>query len=101
MSKTLYPLHCHLQVQPRKIHPNLTEKCVDWDVKNQTKQKSTNDEIVFSIPQETALKGRNSLPSGSEFFPLREVPILKRDAISEIHSSLYGSLTLVRVTIIV
>ena len=39
----------------------------------------------FSIPYGTALEGKNFAPSGSKFFPLREVPILKRDAIEENH----------------
>ena len=33
----------------------------------------------------TAYKRKNSLPLGAKFFPLREVPILKRDAIGENH----------------
>ena len=32
---------CLVLVQPRKIHPDITEKNVDWDVKNQHKQKKT------------------------------------------------------------
>ena len=32
----IYP--CLVLVQPRKTHPDITEKIVDWDVKNQIKQ---------------------------------------------------------------
>ena len=41
MSKTLYPLH--LLAQPRKTHHDMTEKIVDWDLKNQNKQNMHND----------------------------------------------------------
>ena len=30
---------CLVLFQPRKTRPNITEKIVDWDVKNQIKQK--------------------------------------------------------------
>ena len=40
--------------------------------------------MVKVIYQGTALKGKNA-PRVSNFFPLREVPILKRDAIEENH----------------
>ena len=40
-------------------------------------------EIVSCIPYGTALKGK-----GSKFFPLKEVPILKKDVINDNHFSL-------------
>ena len=39
--------------------------------------------IIFHTLKGTALKRKKIAPSGSEFFPLREVPILKRDVIVE------------------
>ena len=37
LSKTL--ILCLVLVQPKKTHPDMTEKNVDWDIKNQIKQK--------------------------------------------------------------
>ena len=39
LSKTLY-LSCLELVEPRKTHPDMTEKTFEWDVKNQNKQNS-------------------------------------------------------------
>ena len=50
--------------------------------------KSHNVEMGFSLPLRTAHKGKNLLPEGEQYFPLREVPILKRDAIDNNHCSL-------------
>ena len=46
LSKTL--ILCLVLVQPRKTRPDMTEKNVDWDIKNQTKQSNTVVE-VYSI----------------------------------------------------
>ena len=43
------------------------------------------DKGDFPYYEELLNKGKNLLPCGSEFFPLREVLILKRDAIEENH----------------
>ena len=42
-------------------------------------KKAPNVLVSFSIPQGNTPKGKNLLPSGSEFLPLREVHILQRD----------------------
>ena len=47
--------------------------------------RSPNEINVISIPKGTVLKGKNSLPLGAKSFPVRDVPIWKRDAIEENH----------------
>ena len=42
---------------------------------------------VISIPKGTALKGKEFAPCASIFFPFRDVPIMKRDAIKRITAS--------------
>ena len=71
LSKAHEP-NCLVLVQTRKTHPVITEKSVDWDVKNQTKSKPRTNVLEFI----NVCYGLSAVPQGLVSWILRERKII-------------------------